>query len=205
MRDRIFPDVYLDYSPEQNQIGTDALLTVLRYILHRHPAARLIIDGKPFSRAHEIRNILSLIAEHGAETHVIHCDAPLDVIRARLQSGLSEVVNQRAERTPEKATRIYAEFEPIDVPHFKADMTLPLDLIVENVVLHTHIDRAGRNPAERKWCLMASVTLSNVRKRFGELETIHGVSIDIAEGEFVTLVGPSGCGKIDIAEDYLRP
>ncbi|WP_428412663.1 ABC transporter ATP-binding protein [Pararhizobium sp.] len=42
---------------------------------------------------------------------------------------------------------------------------------------------------------MASVTLSNVRKRFGELETIHGVSIDIAEGEFVTLVGPSGCGK----------
>ncbi|WP_428412661.1 AAA family ATPase [Pararhizobium sp.] len=143
MRDRIFPDVYLDYSPEQNQIGTDALLTVLRYILHRHPAARLIIDGKPFSRAHEIRNILSLIAEHGAETHVIHCDAPLDVIRARLQSGLSEVVNQRAERTPEKATRIYAEFEPIDVPHFKADMTLPLDLIVENVVLHTHIDRAA--------------------------------------------------------------
>jgi multiple sugar transport system ATP-binding protein len=42
---------------------------------------------------------------------------------------------------------------------------------------------------------MASVTLTDVRKRFGELETIHGVSIDIADGEFVTLVGPSGCGK----------
>jgi len=42
---------------------------------------------------------------------------------------------------------------------------------------------------------MASVTLSDVRKRFGDLETIHGVSIDIADGEFVTLVGPSGCGK----------
>ncbi|WP_412065681.1 ABC transporter ATP-binding protein [Rhizobium sp. SYY.PMSO] len=42
---------------------------------------------------------------------------------------------------------------------------------------------------------MSSLTLSDVRKRFGELETIHGVSIDIADGEFVTLIGPSGCGK----------
>jgi len=42
---------------------------------------------------------------------------------------------------------------------------------------------------------MASVTISEVRKSFGPVEVLHGVSIDIADGEFVTLVGPSGCGK----------
>ncbi len=42
---------------------------------------------------------------------------------------------------------------------------------------------------------MASVTIRNVRKSFGTAEVIHGVDIDIAEGEFVVLVGPSGCGK----------
>ncbi|KQT58271.1 MULTISPECIES: ABC transporter ATP-binding protein [unclassified Aureimonas] len=42
---------------------------------------------------------------------------------------------------------------------------------------------------------MASVTIRNVKKSFGALATIHGVSIDIADGEFVVLVGPSGCGK----------
>ncbi|WP_256473323.1 MULTISPECIES: ABC transporter ATP-binding protein [unclassified Phyllobacterium] len=42
---------------------------------------------------------------------------------------------------------------------------------------------------------MASVTINNVRKSYGELEVLHGVSIDIADGEFVVLVGPSGCGK----------
>ncbi|WP_076858335.1 ABC transporter ATP-binding protein [Bradyrhizobium mercantei] len=42
---------------------------------------------------------------------------------------------------------------------------------------------------------MASVSIENVRKRYGALETIRGVSIDIADGEFVILVGPSGCGK----------
>jgi multiple sugar transport system ATP-binding protein len=42
---------------------------------------------------------------------------------------------------------------------------------------------------------MASVAIRDVTKSFGALEVIHGVSVPIADGEFVVLVGPSGCGK----------
>jgi multiple sugar transport system ATP-binding protein len=42
---------------------------------------------------------------------------------------------------------------------------------------------------------MASVQLDSIRKSFGNAEVIHGVSVDIRDGEFVVLVGPSGCGK----------
>ncbi len=42
---------------------------------------------------------------------------------------------------------------------------------------------------------MASVEIRDVYKSFGSTEILHGVSIDVADGEFVTLVGPSGCGK----------
>jgi sn-glycerol 3-phosphate transport system ATP-binding protein len=42
---------------------------------------------------------------------------------------------------------------------------------------------------------MAAVSLREVRKRYGELEVIHGVSTEVADGEFVVIVGPSGCGK----------
>ena len=42
---------------------------------------------------------------------------------------------------------------------------------------------------------MATLNVRNVIKRFGEIEVIHGVSFDIADGEFVVFVGPSGCGK----------
>jgi sn-glycerol 3-phosphate transport system ATP-binding protein len=42
---------------------------------------------------------------------------------------------------------------------------------------------------------MAKVQLRDVRKTYGEQEVIHGVSIDVADGEFIVIVGPSGCGK----------
>ncbi len=42
---------------------------------------------------------------------------------------------------------------------------------------------------------MASVSVRSVHKSYDELAVIHGVSIDIEDGEFLVLVGPSGCGK----------
>lgn len=42
---------------------------------------------------------------------------------------------------------------------------------------------------------MASVTISGLKKKFGNQEVLRGVDISVADGEFVALVGPSGCGK----------
>src|SRR5258708_15532536 len=42
---------------------------------------------------------------------------------------------------------------------------------------------------------MSSVQIRDVRKSFGNFEVLHGVSIPIEDGEFVVLVGPSGCGE----------
>lgn len=42
---------------------------------------------------------------------------------------------------------------------------------------------------------MSTISLKSIRKSFGRTEVIHGVDIDIEDGEFVVIVGPSGCGK----------
>ena len=42
---------------------------------------------------------------------------------------------------------------------------------------------------------MAKVSIRSMKKRFGEVEILHGVSIEIPDGSFTVLVGPSGCGK----------
>src|SRR5712691_10297174 len=40
-----------------------------------------------------------------------------------------------------------------------------------------------------------AIALESVNKRFGKVEAVHDVTLDIAEGEFFSLLGPSGCGK----------
>ena len=40
-----------------------------------------------------------------------------------------------------------------------------------------------------------AISIQGVRKSFGDVHAVDGISLDIAEGEFITLLGPSGCGK----------
>lgn len=42
---------------------------------------------------------------------------------------------------------------------------------------------------------MSGVSLHNVVKRYGDTQVIHGVDLEVEDGEFCVFVGPSGCGK----------
>ena len=42
---------------------------------------------------------------------------------------------------------------------------------------------------------MATLSLRNVKKSYGDTAVIHGIDLEVAAGEFIVIVGPSGCGK----------
>ena len=42
---------------------------------------------------------------------------------------------------------------------------------------------------------MATLALEGIRKRYGTTDVLHGLNLDVVDGEFLVLVGPSGCGK----------
>lgn len=132
IRDAIFPEALLDYSSEQNQVGTDALLGVLGYLLARPKPAFIIVDGKPFSRQAEIETVKQLVEASGARLLILHCVAPQAVIEGRLQRGLADERNVRAQRDPEKAARIRAAFEPIEGPHVVVDTSLEDAVVLEH-------------------------------------------------------------------------
>src|SRR5260370_2398382 len=43
--------------------------------------------------------------------------------------------------------------------------------------------------------VMARVLFEHVYKRFGKVEVVHDINLDVKDKEFLVLVGPSGCGK----------
>jgi alpha-glucoside transport system ATP-binding protein len=42
---------------------------------------------------------------------------------------------------------------------------------------------------------MTGLTLKDIRKSYGSVDVLHGIDLDIKQGEFIAFVGPSGCGK----------
>ena len=42
---------------------------------------------------------------------------------------------------------------------------------------------------------MARILIKDLVKTFGAYPAVHGINLEIRDGEFLILVGPSGCGK----------
>ena len=49
--------------------------------------------------------------------------------------------------------------------------------------------------ARRRWVTRPDVSVSALRKHYGEVKAVDGVDLEIATGEFFTMLGPSGSGK----------
>ena len=42
---------------------------------------------------------------------------------------------------------------------------------------------------------MSDLLMRDIYKNFGKTKVIHGINIEISDGEFIVILGPSGCGK----------
>src|SRR4030095_14264827 len=55
---------------------------------------------------------------------------------------------------------------------------------------------------------MSRLRLTHLTRRFEDMVAVDDVSLDVADGEFLTLLGPSGCGKtttLRLVAGFLAP
>src|SRR5262249_32088628 len=56
--------------------------------------------------------------------------------------------------------------------------------------------QCGASPtAELGICIMADIRIDRIAKSFGSVRALEEVTLEVADGEFVALLGPSGCGQ----------
>ena len=60
-----------------------------------------------------------------------------------------------------------------------------------------NVDQSA-NAVETPLNRRGQVSLREVRKSYGSLEVVKGIDLEIAPGEFISLLGPSGCGKTTV-------
>ena len=121
VRSELFPPPVLDYSTEQDELTMSAVLAAAAYIRRAFPAVPVILDGRTFLRAYQIRDLLALGSSVGEEPRVIECVCADEVARQRLERDLAAGTHPARNRTFELYLAVKARAESIALPHLTLD------------------------------------------------------------------------------------
>jgi adenylylsulfate kinase len=117
VRAALFPPAVLDYSDVQDEITMAAIYKAATAILRADPRRAVILDGRTFLRAGQLRPLLEL----GERLFLIECLCDDAVACERLEKDLAEGRHPAGNRTFELYQSLKASAEPIPIPHLVLD------------------------------------------------------------------------------------
>lgn len=134
IRNAIFPQRDLAFCDEQNALCSRILYQVAEHILQRDPTRVLIFDGRPFSKAAQIDEVATLAERVGTPLRIILCEAPEELVQARLTTDLHAPSALPVDNRRDKYWRDKAAFEQITRPHLVLDTSQAVQSAVQVVV-----------------------------------------------------------------------
>ena len=137
VRSALFPPPVLDYSAEEDDITFAAIYRAAGHIIRTFPKTPVILDGRTFSRASHVRDLLEAAAAIGSPLSVIECTCSEEAAESRLARDLAAGDHPAGNRTPELYREVKARAEPLAVPRLTLDTcALPLDECVRRALAY---------------------------------------------------------------------
>ncbi len=139
VRSALFPPPVLDYSTEQGDIAMAAVYRAAAYLRTTFPRRAVILDGRTFLRAYQVRDLFALAASLRETPALIECVCADEVARQRLEHDLTRGEHPAKNRTYDLYLAVKAAAEPLQQPRLVLDTgATPLGECVRQSLAYLH-------------------------------------------------------------------
>lgn len=121
LRTIVFRPSEIDYSRAQDEICIDILYQLTEHILSHDPNKHVIIDGRTYSKQHDIDKLVRLARRLGTRLKIIECHCADVIAKQRLKADITKGRHYARNRTPELYFKLKAQAEPIKEPKLNID------------------------------------------------------------------------------------
>ncbi|OWK38327.1 hypothetical protein FRUB_07447 [Fimbriiglobus ruber] len=121
VRSALFPPPALDYTSAQDDASMAAIYRAAALIRTTSPQITVIIDGRTFSRAYQIADLLAVAESLGEAVRIVECVCSDEVARQRLEHAIATGDHPAKNRTYALYLEVKARANPLTVPRLVVD------------------------------------------------------------------------------------
>ena len=121
IRAAAFPPKVIDYSAAQDDLAMEMLYSATRYIFGKIPSARVIVDGRTFTKGRHVARVVGVAADIGVRVRFVECVCDDLSVRARLAESVGERSHIAGNRDWRLYERLRAQAEPLQVERVVVD------------------------------------------------------------------------------------
>ncbi|HEV7217692.1 MAG TPA: ATP-binding protein [Terriglobales bacterium] len=131
IRAALFSPAEIKYSTEQDDFCMKIILETAAFSLRRNPSRLVFVDGRPFSRAYQIDQVLEVATDLKQEWRILECRCSEETARKRLAEQGTSSEHPATNRDYELYVKVKDRFEEIRRPKLIIDTDQPLEVCVE--------------------------------------------------------------------------
>jgi predicted kinase len=130
IRHAIFSSVEIEYATRQDDFCMQILLETAAYLLERDPGRFIFLDGRPFSRRHQIENVLTVAASLHQPWRILECVCPEATAKSRIEQESVASAHPASNRNFQLYLEVKSRFEAITRPKAVIDTDQPLEVCI---------------------------------------------------------------------------